>query len=73
MTNTNRDQLMKVARNCTAYKYEQESSLRSDVKILGETTRSCENCRHFTEDHQCNIDLIDEILTDMAMELDDKY
>lgn len=73
MTNANRDQLMKVARNCTAYRYEQEASFRSDVKILGETTRSCENCRHFTKDHKCNIDLIDEILTDMAMELDNKY
>ncbi len=72
MTNANREQLMKVARNCTAYRYKQDSDLKSNVKILGETTRSCENCRHFTEDHQCDIDLIDEILSDMAMELDEE-
>lgn len=73
MTNANKDQLMKVAKNCSQYNFEENASLRSDASILGETVKSCENCIHFTSEHRCDIDLIDEITTNMAMELDDYY
>ncbi|MTI46765.1 hypothetical protein [Sporosalibacterium faouarense] len=73
MANGNKDQLMKVAKSCSQYNFEEDSSLRSDVSIMGETAKSCENCVHFTAEHKCDIDLIDKILTNMAMELDDEY
>lgn len=73
MAMENKDQLMKVASNCSQYNFEQNASLRSDASVMGETVKSCENCVHFTAEHKCNIDLIDPILTNMAMELNDKY
>ncbi len=73
MQNINKEQLMKIANNCSAYNFEQDASLRSEAQILGETTKSCENCIHYTKDHRCDIDLIDEILSSMAMDLEDDY
>lgn len=73
MTNASKDQLMKVASNCSHYDFEENTSLRSDASIMGDKVKSCENCEHFTAEHKCNIDLIDPILSNMAMELDDKY
>ena len=73
MPKTNKEQLMKIANNCSAYNFEHNSSLRSEAKIMGETTRSCENCIHYTKNHRCDIDLIDEILSSMAMDLENEY
>ena len=33
---------------------------------------SCENCTHFTDEGKCDINLIDKVLSNMAMELDQK-
>jgi hypothetical protein len=65
----NKDQLRRVARNCSQYHFSGDDSSRFEAKIQGETVRSCENCSHFTEDHKCDINLTDRIISNMA-ELD---
>lgn len=55
-----KEQLRKVALYCSEY----------DAQAGG--VKTCEKCGHFTEDGLCDIDLVDEILTNMAMELDKK-
>lgn len=42
--------------------------LSSDFSV--EDIKSCENCIHFTRDHKCDIDLVDKVLSSLAMELD---
>ncbi len=32
--------------------------------------KSCTNCIHFTNKHSCELDLIDKVLSSMAMEQD---
>ncbi|RKD32356.1 hypothetical protein [Thermohalobacter berrensis] len=67
-----REQLERVAKFCSEYR-PRGDALQSGVKVMNETVKSCENCAHFTEDHKCDINLTDEILTNMAMDLEDKY
>lgn len=54
-----REQLRAVAQNCNAYRSRQDQALHAST---GAEEVSCENCIHFTEDRQCDIDLVDEIL-----------
>ncbi|MBC8590038.1 hypothetical protein [Wansuia hejianensis] len=65
-----KDQLRKIAIYCDKYKckiHDEEVSLKniSDVEY-----ESCTNCVHFTKEHTCDLDLIDKILSSLAMELD---
>ncbi|HLR35512.1 MAG TPA: hypothetical protein VK071_09365 [Tissierellales bacterium] len=55
-----KEQLRKVAIYCDEY-----NSNTSKIE-----TESCENCTHFTENRLCDIDLVDEVLSNLAMELD---
>ena len=66
----NKDQLRKIALSCSQYRISYDSSLRSEGDMLGETIMTCENCKHFTSKHQCELDLIDEILSNMDVKLD---
>jgi len=70
----NKEELKKIAELCSEHRYIENPSLRSDAEILGETIQSCENCIHFTQDHKCDINLVDEILSNMAeVEYDQIY
>jgi len=66
----NKDQLKNVAERCSEYNFEENESLRSEVKSMGETIISCENCKHFNQDHKCSLDLIDPILSSIDEKLD---
>ena len=68
-----REQLMKIAHNCSRYDREADAAFASSVNIMGKEEISCESCGHFTREHTCELDLIDPILSNMAMELEDKY
>lgn len=67
---TNKEQLIKIANRCSQHKFIDDNALTSSVNEFGEVQKSCANCIHFTSDGRCNINLADEILTNMAMELD---
>jgi len=66
----NKDQLKNIAERCSQYRFERDNSLRADVKSMGETVSSCENCEHFNSEHKCNLNLIDQILSNMDVKLD---
>ncbi len=55
-----KEQLRKVAIYCDEY-----NPNSSNIE-----TKSCENCTHYTQDKICDIDLVDEVLSNLAMELD---
>ncbi len=39
-------------------------------QVYEEKYESCENCSHFTKEGKCDVDLIDKVLTSLAMEQD---
>lgn len=64
------DQLRKVALYCDKYdcKYhDDEISLKNISEV---EHQSCTNCVHFSSDHTCDLDLVDKVLSALAMELD---
>lgn len=67
-----KDQLRKVALYCNEYRPVFESSISSSVDTSYHETKSCKNCEHFTENGYCDIDLVDKVLSSLAMELDKK-
>lgn len=67
-----KDQLRKVALYCNEYRPVFNSSVTSQIQNSYEETKSCTNCEHFTSDGKCSIDLVDKILSSLAMELDKK-
>lgn len=65
-----KDQLNKIAVFCDEYQcriHDEEISLKNIAEVEKE---SCTNCKHFTRDHTCQLDLIDKVLSSMAMEQD---
>ncbi|NLJ78616.1 MAG: hypothetical protein GX329_04575 [Tissierellia bacterium] len=64
------EQLRKVAIYCSSYSPKRKEDLDMTSNFYSEDYRSCENCVHFTADGVCDIDLIDEILSNLAMEQD---
>ncbi len=67
-----RDQLRKVALYCNEYRPVFESSFSSSLDNSYHETKSCKNCEHFNEDEKCDIDLVDKVLSSLAMELEKK-
>jgi len=67
-----KEQLRKVAAYCDSYSPKAENTLNISSNIYEEKYESCENCSHFTRDGKCDIDLFDEVLSNLAMELDSK-
>lgn len=66
-----KEQLKRVAEKCSHHRYTSDSDrLKSSINSSGYAEKSCENCIHFTRKHKCSLDLTDEILTNMAMEMD---
>ncbi|MEW8972718.1 MAG: hypothetical protein AB2375_00870 [Tissierellaceae bacterium] len=65
-----KEQLRKIAIYCDEYNckiHDDEISLKNIADVEYE---SCTNCTHFTQDHRCELNLIDTILSSMAMEQD---
>lgn len=67
-----KEQLRKIAIYCNSYNPKEENSLNISSNIYEEKYESCENCSHFTKDGKCDINLIDKVLSSLAMELDSK-
>jgi recombinational DNA repair protein RecR len=65
-----KEQLRKIAIYCDSYDTREDTSLQSSSDVYEEKYESCENCSHFTRDGKCDIDLIDKVLSSLAMELD---
>ena len=65
-----KEQLRKVAIYCDSYNTKEDTSLKSSSNIYEEKYASCENCSHFTKEGKCDVDLVDEILSSLAMEQD---
>lgn len=56
-----KEQLQQVAIHCSHFMQVSEGGLQSSVR----SNTSCENCKHFTKDHRCDIDLIDKVLVNI--------
>ncbi|QEK13115.1 hypothetical protein FQB35_12735 [Crassaminicella thermophila] len=57
-------QLQAVAANCSQFQSVEEGAFTSSVQ----SSRTCENCKHFTKDNKCDINLVDEILENLTNE-----
>lgn len=57
-----REQLHAIASRCSKFRNIYQAGLQSATLP---SQVNCENCGHFTEDHKCELDLIDEILVNM--------
>ncbi|QZY54260.1 hypothetical protein [Crassaminicella profunda] len=53
-----REQLQAVASNCSQFRNTNEGAFTSSTG----GNRTCENCKHFTKQGKCDINLVDEIL-----------
>lgn len=65
-----KEQLRKIPIYCEEYYckiHDDEVSLKNMIDV---EYKSCTNCIHFTNKHSCELDLIDKILSSMAMEQD---
>lgn len=65
-----KEQLQKIALYCDEYNckiHDDEVSLSNITEVQN---KSCTNCVHFTKNHNCQLDLIDKVLSSLAMELD---
>lgn len=67
---TSKEQLRKIAIYCDSYNPKEEDTLNITSNVYEEKYESCENCSHFTKDGKCDINLIDKVLSSLAMELD---
>ena len=63
----NKEQLIQVAKRCSQYNFIGGKQFTSAIT---DNVPSCENCEHFTKDHKCDINLTDEILSNMDEKLD---
>lgn len=65
MENTaSQNQMMMVAVNCPGYK-PTSKDLTNTIGV--ENSKSCDNCTHW-EEHHCNINLFDPVLTSLDQE-----
>ncbi len=65
-----KEQLRKIAIYCDSYNPRDEDALNITSQVYEEKFESCENCSHFTKEGKCNLDLIDKVLSSLAMEED---
>ncbi|MGO1469710.1 MAG: hypothetical protein ACTHW2_06785 [Tissierella sp.] len=61
------EQFRKIATHCSRYnpKSNRDNSLTNSVEAKHD---SCVNCSHFTDEKYCELDLIDKVLSSLAME-----
>ncbi|WP_069650326.1 hypothetical protein [Caloranaerobacter ferrireducens] len=64
-----REQLKMVAQNCSQYR-PKGASMMSSTAVTDDRNKSCVNCEHFTSDNKCDINLVDEILSNLDSKLD---
>lgn len=67
---TSKEQLRKIAIYCDSYSPYGEDDLKNVSQVSDKKFESCENCTHFTKDRKCELDLIDKVLSSLAMEQD---
>lgn len=65
---TSKEQLRKIAIYCDSYTPREANQLKSQGNH--NPVESCENCKHFTRERKCDLDLIDKVLSSLAMEND---
>lgn len=65
-----KEQLRKIAVYCDEYSPKGDNALNISSSVYSEKYESCENCSHFTTEGKCDINLIDKVLSSLAMELD---
>ncbi|NLY66810.1 MAG: hypothetical protein GX069_04560 [Tissierellia bacterium] len=65
-----KEQLRKIAIYCDSYTPYDEGELKNLSQKFDKNFESCENCIHYTKDKKCELDLIDKVLSSLAMEQD---
>lgn len=65
-----KEQLRKIAIYCDSYQPREDKTLDLEANVVGDSYESCENCSHFNRQGACDLDLIDKVLSSLAMELD---
>lgn len=63
-----KEQLRKIALYCHEYD-PSRSSLTSSARAYEDKYENCINCIHYNKEGKCDLNLIDPILSSMAMEL----
>lgn len=65
------EQFRKIAVHCDKYNLDENNA--SSLKSMNEQKyESCTNCTHFTNEHKCELNLIDKVLSSLAMETEFK-
>lgn len=65
-----KEQLRKIALYCDKYNPVENNSIRSSASDYVKKYDNCINCSHYNNKGRCNLNLIDKVLSSMAMELD---
>jgi len=65
-----KEQLRKIAIYCDSYKPHEGNDLKNISQNFDKKYESCENCTHFTREGKCELNLIDKVLSSLAMEED---
>lgn len=63
-----KEQLKKVAQRCSRYNPKENQELKSQTTSSKDSSESCIKCSHYNDEGKCNLDLIDPILSSLAME-----
>ncbi len=66
-----KEQFEQIASRCSQFKNAYDGYFKSGMESSLEQEPNCEKCIHFTHDHKCELNLIDEILSNMDVKLDD--
>ncbi len=65
-----KEQLRKIAIYCDSYRPAGDGGLKNISQDYDKKFESCENCTHYTRERKCELDLIDKVLSSLAMEQD---
>ncbi|HHV47292.1 MAG TPA: hypothetical protein GXX53_10430 [Tissierellia bacterium] len=65
-----KEQLRKIAIYCDSYNPHEGNDLKNISQNFDKKYESCENCTHFTREGKCELNLIDKVLSSLAMEED---
>ncbi|MBZ2174877.1 hypothetical protein K8M07_06395 [Schnuerera sp. xch1] len=65
-----KEQLRKIAIYCDSYNPGKRDDLNNVSQVYDEKFESCEKCTHFTKEGKCDVDLVDKVLSSLAMEQD---
>lgn len=65
-----KEQLRKIALYCNEYDPFRDVGLTSSARSYEDKYENCLNCKHYNSAGKCNLDLIDPVLSSMAMDLE---